>query len=63
MKDAMVKERCDCPPAHRLRPCADCPWPRGAKRDPQAEELGLDIPTFLRRQGGEGPRGGGCCGR
>ena len=62
MNVVTVKEHCDCPPGQRLRLCPECPWRRAAERQREAEELGLDIPTFLRRQGSAGPKGGGCCG-
>ena len=61
MSDVVTKERCDCPPSRRPGTCPECPYRRAPRPDP-AEELGLAIPTFLRRTSSGGGPAGGCCG-
>lgn len=52
-------KRCDCPPSARPRMCPECPFRKRLQELREAEELGLDIPTFLRPQGAT--RGGKSC--
>ncbi len=52
--DVLVDPRCDCRIAKLTGlPCRDCP--RRKRPAPDKDNLGLEIPTFLRRAGNHPP--------